>query len=159
MDTSDDALENHVKYVREVQSLSMLPTTHFEDSGMISCIKLLFDDSSYASEAKAELMEKLEDLKAAKQIEKYEHVVQDFFVLWFQHIKRYLQIHIMISHAQLVNLICQSAVANMVNHYRVLPKTLLPNSSTSCSTDACVQAPLQRSLDRLVPSFISVLLC
>jgi hypothetical protein len=159
MDTSDDALENRVKYVREVQSLSMLPAMHFEDSGMISCIKLLFDDSSYASEAKAELMEKLEDLKAAKQIEKYEHVVQDFFVLWFQHIKRYLQIHIMIAHAQLVNLICQSAVANMVNHYRVLPKTLLPNSSTSCSTDACVQAPLQRSLDRLVPSFISVLLC
>jgi hypothetical protein len=98
MDTSDDALENRVKCGREVQSQSMLPATHpkradFEAIGMISCIKLLFDDSSYASEAKAELMEKLECLKAAKQIGKYEGVVQDFFVLWFQHMKRYLQIH------------------------------------------------------------------
>jgi hypothetical protein len=73
-------------------------------------------------------MEKFEGLKAAKEIEKYEDVVQDFFVLWFQHIKWYLQIYIMIAHSQLVNLICQSAVAIMANHYRVLPKTLLPNS-------------------------------
>jgi hypothetical protein len=57
---------------------------------MISCIKLLFDDSSYASEAKAELMEKLEGWKAAKQIEKHEDVVQDFFVLWFQNMRMYL---------------------------------------------------------------------
>lgn len=74
-------------------SKSKQDRANYSNEGRVVKPKLLLDTRNYVSDAKADLLKVLDQLKATGYIAKHEEVLTDFLIHLFIHTKAYLELH------------------------------------------------------------------